>query len=57
MAKNKPDKKCAVDLKITSARNVSVEILMAQNSEIEKAHCHIINKTLEAIRDADSCQH
>jgi hypothetical protein len=40
--------------KITSTRNVSVEILIAKNSQIEKAHCHMVNKTLEAIGDVDS---
>ena len=57
MATNKLNKNCSVDLKITSARNVSVEILIVQNSEIEKAYRHMVNTTLEAIKDVDSSQH
>jgi hypothetical protein len=56
MATNKLDKICSVDFKFICARNVSVEILMAQERQIEKAHRHMINKTLGAIRDADSRQ-
>ena len=54
MVTNKLNKNCSVDLKITSARNVSVEILMSQNSEIEKADRRLVKKTVEAIRNADS---
>ena len=57
MAKNKSNKKCARDLRITSARNVNVGFLMVQNSQIEKAYRRLIDKTVEAIRDADSRQH
>ncbi len=57
MVKKKLNKNCSVDLKITSARNVSVEILMAQDSQIKKAYRHMVNKTVEAIRNADSRQH
>jgi hypothetical protein len=57
MVKKKLNKNCAVDLKITSARNVSVEILMAQERQVEKADRHMVNKTLRAFRDANSRQH
>ena len=57
MTTNKLDKNCAVDLIITSTRNVSGEILMAQSIRIKEVHCQMVNKTLEAIRDANSRQH
>ncbi len=46
-----------MDLILTSARNVSVEILMAQDSQIKKAYRHMVNKTVEAMKNADSRQH
>ena len=57
MATNKLNKNCSVNLIIISARNVSGEILMAQERQIKKAYRHMVNTTLEAIRDADACQH
>ena len=57
MATNKLNKNCSVDLRITSARNVSVDILMAQNSRIKKVDRHMVNKTVEVMRNADSRQH
>ena len=56
MATNKLNKNCSVDLKITSAKNVSGEILMAQGSQIKKAYRRLVDKTVEVIRDADSRQ-
>ena len=56
MAKKKLNESWAVDLRITSARNVGVKILMAQSSQIEKADRHTVNKTFGAFKDADSCQ-
>ena len=56
MATNKLNKNCSVDLKIISAKNVSVEILMAQGSQIKKAYRRLVDKTVEAIRDANSRQ-
>ncbi len=57
MATNKLKKNCSVDLILTSARNVSVEILMAQERQIKEAYRHMINKTVEAMRNANSRQH
>ncbi len=57
MTTNKLNKNRSVDLRITSARNVSVEILMAQDSHIKEAYRHMINKTVEAMRNANSSQH
>jgi hypothetical protein len=57
MATNKLDIKCGVDLIIISARNIGAEFFIAENSEIEKAYRHLVNKTVEAFRDADSSQH
>lgn len=56
MATNKLNKNCSVDLKFISAGNTGAKVLMAQNSQIEKAYRRLVNKTLETIRDADSCQ-
>ncbi len=57
MAKKKFNKNCAVDLRIASARNVSVDILMAQKRQIEKADRHMVNKTFRAFKDANSRQY
>ena len=57
MATNKLKKNCSVDLIIISARNIGSGILMSQNSEVEKAYRRLVEKTVEAIRDADSSQH
>lgn len=57
MAINKLDENCRTDLMIIRAREIGAEILMAQNSELEKVYRHMVNKTVEALRDADSRQH
>ncbi len=57
MATNKLNKNCSVDLIIISARDVGAEILMSQNSEIEKAYRRLVEKTVEAIKDVDFSQH
>ena len=57
MATNKLNKNFVLDLRITSARNVSVEILIAQERQIKKAYHHMVNKTVEAMRNANSRQH
>ena len=57
MAINKLNKNCSVDLIIISARDIGAGILMSQNSEIEKADRRLVEKTVEAIKDADSRQH
>ena len=57
MATNKLYENCNVDLIIISARDMGAEFFIAQNSEVEKAYRHLVNKTVEAFRDADSSQH
>ena len=57
MATNKPNKNCNVDLIIISARDIDAKFFIAQNSEIEKAYRRLVEKTVEAFRDADSRQH
>ena len=57
MATNKLNKTCSVNLIIISARDIGSGILMSQNSEIEKAYRRLVEKTVEAIRNADSRQH
>ena len=57
MATNKPNKNCNVDLIIISARDIGAEFFIARNSEVEKAYRRLFEKTVEAIRDADSIQH
>ena len=57
MATNKLNKNCSVNLIIISARDIGSGILMSQNSEIEKAYRRLVEKTVEAIRNADSRQH
>ena len=57
MATNKPNKNCNVDLIIISVRDIGAEFFIARNSEVEKAYRRLVEKTVEAIRDADSSQH
>ena len=57
MATNKLYENCRVDLIIISARDIGAGILMSQNSETEKAYRRLVEKTVEAIKDADSSQH
>jgi hypothetical protein len=57
MATDKLDKNCNVDLIIISARDIGAGFFIAQNSEIEKADRRLVEKTVEAIRDANSRQH
>ena len=56
MTTNKLNKNCNVDLIIISARDIDAEFFIARNSEIEKAYRRLVEKTVEAIRDADSRQ-